>query len=68
MPTCSDRERLIVEYNEAVQKLSESVNRLKACNGDGHGFAEAHRATEKARLHAENTRMMLELHRAEHGC
>jgi hypothetical protein len=68
MSKCPDRERLIIQYNDAVIMFSASVGRLKGCNGDGKGFAEAQRATELARLHAENARLMLEMHRAEHNC
>jgi hypothetical protein len=68
MPTCPDRERLTSEYHDAVVKFSATVSHLKECNGNGNGFADAHRTTELARLHTENARIMLELHRAEHDC
>ena len=68
MPTCPDRERLIVQYHNAVVMFSASISRLKACNGDGKGFSATHRETELARLHAENARLMLEMHRSEHDC
>jgi hypothetical protein len=50
--------------------FSASVSRLKECNGhtDENAFAVAQRATEHARLHSENARLMLEMHRAEQGC
>ena len=69
MPTCSDRERLMLEYHHAVEAFSKSVKLLKGCNGDGyHKFSDQNRATEQARLHAENARLMMEFHRSEHGC
>jgi hypothetical protein len=68
MPRCPDRERLTTQYHDAVVIFSASVTHLKGCNGDGNGFAEAQRETDVARLHAENARVMLEMHRAEHGC
>jgi hypothetical protein len=68
MPKCEHRERLAIQYNDAVVKFAASVNRLKECNGNGNGFAEVQRATELARLQAENARLMLEMHCAEHNC
>lgn len=69
MPTCIDRELLIVEYHHAVEAFSESVKLLRDCHGDGFKrFAAQHRATELARLHVDNVRQILEVHRAEHGC
>jgi hypothetical protein len=68
MPTCPDRERLAIQYHDAVVLFSASVQCLKDCNGDGNGFAAAQRQTELARLSTENARVMLEHHRAEHGC
>jgi hypothetical protein len=68
MPRCPDRERLTIQYHDSVVVFSASVSRLKECNGNGNGFADVHRATEQARLHAENARTMLNAHRAEHGC
>ena len=68
MPTCPYRERLMNQYHDAVLIFSSSIRTLKGCNRDGHGFAEAHQATGEARLHAENARTMLNLHREEHGC
>jgi hypothetical protein len=53
MPACPQRERLIVEWNEAVLKFSKSIRRLKAAIEDGD-FADQHRAIELARQHAEN--------------
>jgi hypothetical protein len=68
MSTCADRERLMTEYNEAVILFSASVKLLKESNGNGHQkYAEQYQVTEQARLHVDNVRKMLELHRAEHG-
>jgi hypothetical protein len=68
MSKCEHRERLTIQYNDAVVTFAAAVNHLKECNGSGNGFAEAQRAAELARLHAENARLMLEMHRAEHNC
>jgi hypothetical protein len=68
MHACVDRNRLVKEWNEAVLNFSKAVSLLKACNGDGKNFAKHYHATEEARLQAENTHLMLEIHRAEHGC
>jgi hypothetical protein len=68
MPACPDRERFTIKYHDAVVIFSASVHRLRECNGDGNGFAAAQRQTELARLNAENARMTLEIHRAEHNC
>lgn len=64
---CPRRERLIWEWDEAVVKFADCVGRLTAITGD-NGFAEGYQVTELARLHAENARMVVELHRAEDGC
>jgi hypothetical protein len=66
--TCKQRNQLLKEWNQAVLNFSKSVSRLNACHGDGRKFRDQHRATELARLDAENARMILELHRTEHGC
>ena len=39
-----------------------------ACQESDKAFAEQHQLTELARLHADNARSMLEIHRMEHGC
>jgi hypothetical protein len=64
---CPERNHLIKEWHEAVATFSNSVSQLKASIGNDH-FEDQHQVTELARLHAENVRTMLELHRAEHGC
>jgi hypothetical protein len=68
MPDCVHRNNLVKEWNEAVLNFSNAVSRLKACQGNGPDFAKQYHATEEARLQAENTHLMLELHRTEHGC
>ena len=68
MPSCPHRERLTIEYYDAVVLFSASVTTLKECDGNRHRFVEAHQASERARLHVENARMMLGIHRDEHGC
>ena len=68
MPKCEHRNRLLGEWQESLANFSDAVKRLRECSGDGSKFAEQYRSTEQARLHAENARMMVEHHRAEHGC
>jgi hypothetical protein len=68
MPDCVHRNHLVKLWNEAVLGFSEAVNKLKACPKTDRGFTEQYQATEQARLHAENARVMLNLHRDEHGC
>jgi len=67
MPDCERRNQLVKEWYEAVAAFSHSVRQLRTCIGDV-SFAEHRQETELARLHADNARMILELHRDEHGC
>lgn len=67
MSTCPHRDDLMREWNKAVSEFSKSISRLKAAIANEH-FADEQHATEQARLHTENARTMLNLHRAEHGC
>ena len=68
MRDCVQRDQLIGEWHEAILKLANQLSQLSKCSGDAAKFAKQHNATEHARLHAENARMMLELHRKDHGC
>jgi hypothetical protein len=68
MPTCPDRQQLIVEWRDAVLKFSDNVKRLAQCTKNGDGFMDQFQATDLARQHAENSHRMLSQHRAEHGC
>jgi hypothetical protein len=69
MPDCKHREKLCVEYDDAVVLFSASVTLLRHCHGDSfHDFAEQYKVTELARLDTEDVRLRLELHRKEHGC
>ena len=69
MPHCPHRERLCIKYDDAVVLFSASVTLLRQCHGDSSDeFAEQFKATELARLDAEDVRLRLELHRNEHGC
>ena len=63
MRDCLQRDRLIAEWHEAVNEFSEDLAMLRACRDDRR-FSEHYKASELARLHAENARMMLEIHRA----
>ena len=67
-PACEHRHRLIAEWHKSVVEFSKCIRLLQASIGNGSNFADAHQATEQARLHAENARTMLNLHRDEHGC
>ena len=67
MLTCPRRDQLTDDWNQAVSEFSKSIRRLKAAIGN-ESYADEHRATEQARLHAENARTMLNLHGEEHGC
>jgi hypothetical protein len=68
MADCAQRNHLVKLWNEAVLAFSQAVGQLKACRKSDQAFAEQHQLTEMARLHADNARSMLELHRTEHGC
>jgi hypothetical protein len=67
MPDCERRNQLVRELRDALEKFSHSINQLRASVGDVN-FAQQLQATELARLHADNARTILELHRSEHGC
>jgi hypothetical protein len=67
MSDCVHRNQLVKEWNEAVLSFSKAVSLLKASNANGVEFAKQYHITEEARLHAENARLTLELHRTEHG-
>jgi hypothetical protein len=68
MPDCLQRNHLVKLWNDSVLAFSEAVAKLKACQESDKAFAEQHQLTELARLHADNARSMLEIHRTEHGC
>jgi hypothetical protein len=67
MPRCSERERLTVEYHEAIVTFSERSKLLRE-RIDFDKFAEQYDATEQARKRAENARTALNYHRTEHRC
>ncbi len=68
MRECTHRNHLVKLSNEAVLAFSQAVGELAACKGNDRQFKEQHQLTEMARLHADNARSLLELHRREHGC
>jgi hypothetical protein len=69
MRDCTQRDQLVREWNETVLKLSKAVSRLKACNGDNRNrFAKQFEETELTRQDAENARIILGIHRSDHGC
>ena len=57
----------MTEWQGALKAFSAAVKQLQQCNRDATKFAVEQRAPELAHLHAENARMMLEHHLAEHG-
>jgi hypothetical protein len=65
---CTHRNQLVKLWNEAVLAFSQAVEKLSSCKGNDQQFKQQHQLTEMARLHADNARSMLELHRTEHGC
>ena len=62
---CKERDALFEAWREAIDSLENSVGQLASSDGD---YEPRHRQSEDARLHAENVRMLLKLHRSEHGC
>jgi hypothetical protein len=68
MPPCEHKYKLMDEWQKALETFSTAVKRLRETDGDAPKFAVEHRATELARLHSENVRLMLEHHRTEHDC
>ena len=62
---CKERDALFEVWREALDSLGDSVRQLASSDGD---LEALHRRSEDARLHAENVRMLLKLHRSEHGC
>ena len=67
MRDCTQCNHLVKLWNEAVLAFSQAAEKLSACKGNDQ-FKRQHHLTEMARLHADNARIMVELHRAEHGC
>ena len=62
---CKERDALFEAWREAIDALGDSVSQLASSDGD---YEARYRQSEDARLHAENVRMLLKLHRSEHGC
>jgi hypothetical protein len=68
MRDCAERERLIKQWHDAILTFAHCVSQLGARKGNGGRSSKRYQQTEQARLHAENARTMLELHRTEHDC
>jgi hypothetical protein len=68
MQDCAQRDRLIKQWHDAILAFAHCVSQLGVRKGSGDGFSKQYQETELARLHAEDARMMLELHRTEHDC
>jgi hypothetical protein len=63
---CSLRQRLVEEYQTAVNTFKDSVLALN----DLHGFEfdEAYEITEERRVAVEEAKRAVEYHRREHRC
>jgi hypothetical protein len=68
MPTCPDRDKLILEWRESVSTFSDNVKRLAECTGNGDWFLNQFYVTDLARKNCEEVHNALKLHRTEHGC
>jgi len=69
LTNCTTRNELLRQWSDATQRFSDSIGYMRANVGDMNGQFNKHmRLAEAARLKAENARLMLEIHRSEHGC
>jgi hypothetical protein len=64
MGSCTERDRLIVEWYEAVVKLASHISQLRM----GRENANEYQTTDLARQAAEKSATLSTAHRAEHGC
>ena len=62
---CKERDALFEAWREAIDSLGNSVSQLASSEGD---YEARHRQSEDARSHVENVRVLLKLHRSDHGC
>jgi hypothetical protein len=67
--TCAIRTELRRQWSEATGEFSEAVDSMKAnVSADADQFALIKPLAEKALRNADRTRLLFEMHRAEHGC
>ena len=64
---CPVRKELVEQWSEATREFSKAVDALKE-HLNGTRFTHMLRLTQEARLKADNARLKLEMHCAEHGC
>jgi hypothetical protein len=66
---CPQRNELLAEWHEATARFSDAVTEMHKAAGQGQeSFIRLMHIAEEARLKAENARLLLEMHRSEHGC
>jgi hypothetical protein len=68
---CKIQVALTEEWYQATQEFSNAIRAMTASKIDTISWADymlLRDEAEKARLASENARMLLELHRNEHGC
>jgi hypothetical protein len=63
---CSERNRLVEEYDACVDRFRVAVSALK--NLHGAEFDRAYEISEKHRVAVGKSRLALSLHRTEHRC
>jgi len=67
---CEEKTRLVSEYNRATTIFSDAVEQLHKRIGTSSKdeYESLTRATEDARMQAEEARLMMERHVKDHGC
>ena len=63
---CRERHQLAREYRKSVEGFRDAVFATKGLKGPE--YEKAYRTSEKLRIEAEQARIALERHRAEHKC
>jgi hypothetical protein len=68
--SCKERDRLLHEYNSAVQELSRAVGEVadKAGTSSADDYALLNREKDRAKARLKTARSAYERHVAEHGC
>ena len=67
---CKERDRLLHEYNSAVQEVSQAVGELADLAGTSSAddYALLSREKDRAKARLKAARSAYERHIAEHGC
>ena len=67
---CSEKIRLLAEYEEAAEVYRRHVNslRLRGAVADEKEYRASLNYTDLARVNTDRSRSALEQHVAEHGC